>query len=432
MEKQYMYIKDIIAEIFRKIHIVIICMIIFAIVVPIVKYQMDVKTVEKNKKQLKVTDEPLDENLYSEEYIEFARLIDEYQEIIDESVYMSLDPFNIEIGNMACETFDNSETSLYVSYISKGGLASDLVKDGMDYSEYDLMSMITVDTIANSDVTNSNVFSVTVYAGTKEECQNLLSKLKEEINKYSDEIGEERVSFKEEKIWNGVVPSVYDNQLTTLSRISGMRTRLQGFDNSDNDNEGIEEEIKTDGVEVLLEAKIEKKNVVIGMLLGAIISIIGIVLAYVFSDKVHVDRELSDSNNIKFLGRLSDKDLGRWNKKIDCIFGRMDARADINVLLVKVINLCKKEELQDICVLGQSDKNVKSVDTIIQELSKNNISCSYCSSFDTDAEMLDKVINSDGVFLLEKLGVDSYSKSISWIQLCFEQGVKIHGYFTVR
>ena len=83
-------------------------------------------------------------------------------------------------------------------------------------------------------------------------------------------------------------------------------------------------------------------------------------------------------------------------------------------------------------MLGQSDKNVKSVDTIIQELSKNNISCSYCSSFDTDAEMLDKVINSDGVFLLEKLGVDSYSKSISWIQLCFEQGVKIHGYFTVR
>jgi len=430
-------------EVLRKWHIILISCIVFA--VAFAAFGM----YRNRKNSIDATEVPV-EDLYDalepgaaakvENVLDVQERIIEKSEYGQNSVYMSLNAYNVDMARVDFILSDNPGNKyirqMYYSYIFNGGLfnkiaeeytgdieacyINELIRYMSNYNEANIYE----DSEKNYAAGNSlnNIISVKIYGKDKEQCEELKSLTEKNVKLYEKEVQEKYKNHSIDIITSNVYKAVdtdissakstYDSQIISL--YNEYQTLYNALDenqvalyNALLNEEETEKETEENGGEekpagAVAEPGISLKYVIAGILFGGFILVAGIVLVTMFNGKVFVGRQITDRG----LSRV----FGTYGKNKNGIAGRIlgdvgtENPGQMDIIVAKVNVHCKKNGIGSItiidnCVTSTGSAKMKLVSSAIE---KSGIKCNKVTLSEGDQKYTE-LCNKD-ILIIEELG----------------------------
>ena len=319
-------------EILRKWHIVLISCIVFAVLA-------GAFGMHKHKKEnAEVSVEDLSKGLTPAEITKVNNLvsvqkrINEKTEYEKESVYMSLNPYDVDMARtdfMLNKNIDNKYIrQMYVAYMFDGGLFNEIAEeypgdiDAENLAE--LIGFVNVGGRVNlNDDSEANfekgddlnrILSVRIYGKDKAQCEELQALVVKHVKLYEKEVQKKYNSHSLEEISSSVyktvdtgmasVKSTYDAQIVALyneyqvlyNALTETQTALfekitsTDAEIAENGTAGSEPETEETGT----GSGISLKYIIVGILAGGFISVVAIVLLTMSNGRIFVQRQITD------------------------------------------------------------------------------------------------------------------------------------------
>lgn len=430
-------------EILRKWHIVLISCIVFAVLAGAFgmhkhKAENVEVSVEDLSKELKPAEITKVNNLVS-----VQKRIDEKTEYEKNSIYMSLNSYNVDMARTSFMLNKNADNKyirqMYFAYMFDGDLFNEIAEeysgdiDAENLAE--LIGLVTVGGRANlNDDSESNfekgddlnrILSVRIYGKDKAQCEELQSLLVKNVKLYEKEVQKKYSNHSLEEISSSVyktvdtgiasVKSTYDAQIVALyneyqvlyNALSeaqiALFEKITSTDAETTENRTVENETGTETEETDTGSGISLKYIIVGILAGGFISVVAIVLLTMFNGKIFVQRQITDKGLSRVFGTF-----GKNKSNIaSLILGDIgtDKTSQLDIIVAKVSVYCKKNGFNEItiidnCTTETGKSRMKQVTDAIQ---KSGINCNKVTLAEGDSKYTE-LCDKDNVVIIEELG----------------------------
>ena len=395
-------------EILRKWHIILVVCIIFAIASAMFG-------IHRNKAQsVEVSPENLYEQLKPAEIVKVNNLvsiqkrIDEKTEYEKNSIYMSLNAYDVDVARTDFILSDNPDNKyirqMYTTYMFEGGLYNDIIKEYSDDISLENLSELVKITLSERKVNVNEdseenyykgndlnrVISVRILGRDKKQCQELQSLVIKNVKQYEKNVQSKYNNHSIKEVSSNVykavdtdiasVKSTYDSQMYSLyneyqslyNALSDIQISL--FDKLINEEE--DEDVTEEKPEAVQPASggISLKYVIVGILAGGFLSVVVVVLLTMFNGKIFVQRQITDRGLARVFGTFGKNK----NNIASVVLGDVgtDKTSQLDIIVAKVDVFCKKNDITELviidnCTTETGKSRMKSVDDRIQQSGKD-------------------------------------------------------------
>ena len=342
---------------------------------------------------------------------EADKQIESLQEYIDNSIYMQIDPNNIQTVSVqyGLKTSNNVGNILnsFITYINDGGL-----KEELSDTDEDLKVKYWRDIV--SCYQSSNNLIVTVVHSDMDQAKRIMSIIKERVMNYVPKVKNLQGDFSLEELKiseyvktdTGVVNNQNNNRNNlknyTTNR-ADLNNKLIGFQNSKKTyiekNEPDNLKAADTNTKVLMVAYI-----LLGILFGAVIAFVIVALKYILGDTLRTANDIKESD-LSLLGTYSAPN----QYKPDLERSKMD---------VEVLAKAKNADKVFSYVMSDDEISKKVAKDYEESLKASGIAVETGSNISESAEELKKMIACGNCVFIAEVGKTTYRQLEQQTRLC--------------
>ncbi len=342
---------------------------------------------------------------------EADKQIESLQEYIDNSIYMQIDPNNIQTVSVqyGLKTSNNVGNILnsFITYINDGGL-----KEELSDTDEDLKVKYWRDIV--SCYQSSNNLIVTVVHSDMDQAKRIMSIIKERVMNYVPKVKNLQGDFSLEELKiseyvktdTGVVNNQNNNRNNlknyTTNR-ADLNNKLIGFQNSKKTyiekNEPDNLKAADTNTKVLMVTYI-----LLGILFGAVIAFVIVALKYILGDTLRTANDIKESD-LSLLGTYSAPN----QYKPDLERSKMD---------VEVLAKAKNADKVFFYVMSDDEISKKVAKDYEESLKASGIAVETGSNISESAEELKKMIACGNCVFIAEVGKTTYRQLEQQTRLC--------------
>lgn len=428
-----LYVRNVVEDLIKKKKIVAIFVCICVIFFAGLGIRQGNKKIELSEEQQQELD---DYNLKLAEYdsviadveksiSEADKQIEELQEYIDESIYMQIDPQNIQ--TVAVQYMMSADISVgnimntYIAFINDGALKEELPEKDQDLKIKYWRDIINC-------YQNGNTLNVVVVHYDMDSAKRIMSIIKNRIQDYIPEIKKYQGDFNLNEIKtteyvkaDSGMTNNQNNHRNNLRSYTNSRSDLNSklINNQNAKKTYIEKNEPTFSTDTTINKKvILVKYVLLGIIFGIVIAFAAILLRYIFGDRIQSERDLRDLH-LNVLGTYKNgkgytPDLTRSMMDVELLAGERKAAG-------LFLNMLSADE--------QSKKVAEDYKTAMEAA---HITGMIGSDVYSNAESLRQMMESGFCILIIEAGKASYKDVEQQIQICTRFKVEIMGCILVE
>lgn len=451
----YISVKDLIKECIRKIWIIIVAMVVFGILLAGFRYAKDKKniantTVAESTEKVdveKIVDD-LERDDYNQvmTYVDLTNYRDQNRLYTADAKLMKINPYKVDTVllqyyvNAEDENTRKDMAAAYLSYISGGSLAADVVENNdLEDSSSDIQELIQCDATGLTTGTafyteNTNTINLYVYGVDEQDAKDIASYVKESMDAYSQKLSavaphtltlfEEQysvtcatklVSLKNDRFGNLMT---YNDRTTSYEGLLSDKQKesAQKIVSAQKENDELEdsdETGKTAKKDEAPKASISKKYLVIGAFLGLVLAVVIIVLRYMFDPTIKTSKDLQMFYGTNFIGDVAQAD------------GALLAAS-------KIINMCSNRQIKKVLIAGKmATENEAAIKEVVDAVEKKGIVADIIGDILTDADAVQTLEAKSNVVLVEAVRKSKYEDFNQEKALCESLDAQLLGYIAI-
>ena len=424
-------------EILRKWHIILVVCIIFAIASAMFG-------IHRNKAQsVEVSPENLYEQLKPAEIVKVNNLvsiqkrIDEKTEYEKNSIYMSLNAYDVDVARTDFILSDNPDNKyirqMYTTYMFEGGLYNDIIKEYSDDISLENLSELVKITLSERKVNVNEdseenyykgndlnrVISVRILGRDKKQCHELQSLVIKNVKQYEKNVQSKYNNHSIKEVSSNVykavdtdiasVKSTYDSQMYSLyneyqslyNALSDIQISL--FDKLINEEE--DEDVTEEKPEAVQPASggISLKYVIVGILAGGFMSVVVVVLLNMFNGKIFVQRQITDRGLARVFGTFGKNK----NNIASVVLGDVgtDKTSQLDIIVAKVDVFCKKNDITELVIIDNctTETGKSRMKSVVDTIQKSGIDCKKVTLSEGDSKYTE-LCDKNNIVVIEELG----------------------------
>ena len=451
----YISVKDLIKECIRKIWIIIVAMVVFGILLAGFRYVKDKKNIADTtvaESTEKVDVEKIVDDLESDDYnqvmtyVDLTNYRDQNRVYTADAKLMKINPYKVDTVllqyyvNAEDENTRKDMAAAYLSYISGGSLAADVVTDNdLEDSSSDIQELIQCDatglTTGTSFYTeNTNTINMYVYGVDEQDAKDIASYVKKSMDAYSQKLSavaphtltlfEEQysvtcatklVSLKNDRFGNLITyndrTTSYEGLLSDKQKESAQKIVSAQKENDELENS--DETGKTAKKDETPKASISKKYLVVGAFLGLVLAVVIIVLRYMFDPTIKTSKDLQIFYGTNFIGDVAQSD------------GALLAAS-------KIINMCSNRQIKKVLIAGKmASENEAAIKEVVDAVEKKGIVADIIGDILTDADAVQTLEAKSNVVLVEAVRKSKYEDFNQEKALCESLDAQLLGYIAI-
>ena len=451
----YISVKDLIKECIRKIWIIIVAMVVFGILLAGFRYVKDKKNIANTtvaESTEKVDVEKIVDDLESDDYnqvmtyVDLTNYRDQNRVYTADAKLMKINPYKVDTVllqyyvNAEDENTRKDMAAAYLSYISGGSLAADVVENNdLEDSSSDIQELIQCDatglTTGTSFYTeNTNTINMYVYGVDEQDAKDIASYVKESMDAYSQKLSavaphtltlfEEQysvtcatklVSLKNDRFGNLITyndrTTSYEGLLSDKQKESAQKIIAAQKENDE--LEDSDETGKTAKKDETPKASISKKYLVVGAFLGLVLAVVIIVLRYMFDPTIKTSKDLQMFYGTNFIGDVAQAD------------GALLAAS-------KIINMCSNRQIKKVLIAGKmASENEAAIKEVVDAVEKKGIVADIIGDILTDADAVQTLEAKSNVVLVEAVRKSKYEDFNQEKALCDSLDAQLLGYIAI-
>ncbi|MDD6139024.1 MAG: hypothetical protein PUB68_07580 [Lachnospiraceae bacterium] len=451
----YISVKDLIKECIRKIWIIIVAMVVFGILLAGFRYAKDKKniantTVAESTEKVdveKIVDD-LERDDYNQvmTYVDLTNYRDQNRLYTADAKLMKINPYKVDTVllqyyvNAEDENTRKDMAAAYLSYISGGSLAADVVENNdLEDSSSDIQELIQCDATGLTTGTafyteNTNTINMYVYGVDEQDAKDIASYVKESMDAYSQKLSavaphtltlfEEQysvtcatklVSLKNDRFGNLMT---YNDRTTSYEGLLSDKQKesAQKIVSAQKENDELEdsnETGKTAKKDETPKASISKKYLVVGAFLGLVLAVVIIVLRYMFDPTIKTSKDLQMFYGTNFIGDVAQAD------------GALLAAS-------KIINMCSNRQIKKVLIAGKmATENEAAIKEVVDAVEKKGIVADIIGDILTDADAVQTLEAKSNVVLVEAVRKSKYEDFNQEKALCESLDAQLLGYIAI-
>lgn len=451
----YISVKDLIKECIRKIWIIIVAMVVFGILLAGFRYAKDKKniantTVAESTEKVdveKIVDD-LERDDYNQvmTYVDLTNYRDQNRLYTADAKLMKINPYKVDTVllqyyvNAEDENTRKDMAAAYLSYISGGSLAADVVENNdLEDSSSDIQELIQCDATGLTTGTafyteNTNTINMYVYGVDEQDAKDIASYVKESMDAYSQKLSavaphtltlfEEQysvtcatklVSLKNDRFGNLMT---YNDRTTSYEGLLSDKQKesAQKIVSAQKENDELEdsnETGKTAKKDETPKASISKKYLVVGAFIGLVLAVVIIVLRYMFDPTIKTSKDLQMFYGTNFIGDVAQAD------------GALLAAS-------KIINMCSNRQIKKVLIAGKmATENEAAIKEVVDAVEKKGIVADIIGDILTDADAVQTLEAKSNVVLVEAVRKSKYEDFNQEKALCESLDAQLLGYIAI-
>lgn len=451
----YISVKDLIKECIRKIWIIIVAMVVFGILLAGFRYAKDKKniantTVAESTEKVdveKIVDD-LERDDYNQvmTYVDLTNYRDQNRLYTADAKLMKINPYKVDTVllqyyvNAEDENTRKDMAAAYLSYISGGSLAADVVENNdLEDSSSDIQELIQCDATGLTTGTafyteNTNTINMYVYGVDEQDAKDIASYVKESMDAYSQKLSavaphtltlfEEQysvtcatklVSLKNDRFGNLMT---YNDRTTSYEGLLSDKQKesAQKIVSAQKENDELEdsnETGKTAKKDETPKASISKKYLVVGAFIGLVLAVVIIVLRYMFDPTIKTSKDLQMFYGTNFIGDVAQAD------------GALLAAS-------KIINMCSNRQIKKVLIAGKmATENEAAIKEVVDTVEKKGIVADIIGDILTDADAVQTLEAKSNVVLVEAVRKSKYEDFNQEKALCESLDAQLLGYIAI-
>lgn len=400
--------------------------------------------------------------------VKYYELIKVYVKYKEESLYLSLDPSNVdktiitymiklddaeELSFEEQQVIKDNIVSSFVNYISTGTFANEIEKEIEIIPQY-IQELVRASK-NSTDSYSLDTFDITII--NVKDLDDLSAYVKNNIENYAEDIeatfGSFSIQIIEEHDTTVIEDSLFDSIQGVQTDIYNATTRLnalmKNFTEEQlicyNDAIGVIDEMELE-VEDTLEdeltqniqpAKLNIKYIIVGFILGLVLYCGLILVWFMFTSKVLAVSGFESMFGVKLFGVLLPESM--YGKKTSLLrkieYGDLKSvgySTVIGLLAIKVKAACKG--INKLAVISSDFDSInEDIYTSLKErLSSEGIELVEIKEALSDGKDLEKMISIGNCIALEKAGSTKIKNFAMLKELCTECDIKLHGVVNVN
>ncbi len=471
---------DLIEEIWRKIWLIIILAVVFAVLCAGYKYMSDRSKAEAATKaasqpagSISLTEEEMSEVNSVWRLYDHVSATEQY---LTDSIRMNIDPYHEDRVTLlyAIKTEEGDSSSLvqaFETYIAEGGLSEDLQESYPDVNAIylsELVSVVGEDTVTDpSDISSeeepeetaqtNSIFGVQVIDEDEDGAAELADAVEQCMNSYAKNLGNQLGAF-DPTLVDRSAAQVYDStlkskqttaltdQITLQNRINTqtetfsdeqaavLDTLLASDTDSEDSNSAAE---SSDGssaqTEVAARVHISGRYTLLGVVIGIVLGIIIIILYYIARGTLNIAQEMPGEFGISVFGQIHEKKvrnpLVRAWRRVVYKKKPLPLETERQIVLANLKTFCKKNEIDHILLTGTGWNLTEneSLQAIRTALAENGIEAEIAGGLPDSPETLELLLDASPIVLVETLHKSYYKNVVRETELCVEQGMQMAG-----
>ncbi len=451
----YISVKDLIKECIRKIWIIIVAMVVFGILLAGFRYVKDKKNIANTtvaESTEKVDVEKIVDDLESDDYnqvmtyVDLTNYRDQNRLYTADAKLMKINPYKVDTVllqyyvNAEDENTRKDMAAAYLSYISGGSLAADVVENNdLEDSSSDIQELIQCDATGLTTGTafyteNTNTINMYVYGVDEQDAKDIASYVKESMGAYSQKLSavaphtltlfEEQysvtcatklVSLKNDRFGNLIT---YNDRTTSYEGLLSDKQKesAQKIVSAQKENDELEDNDETGKTAKKAEtpkASISKKYLVVGAFLGLVLAVVIIVLRYMFDPTIKTSKDLQMFYGTNFIGDVAQAD------------GALLAAS-------KIINMCSNRQIKKVLIAGKmATENEAAIKEVVDAVEKKGIVADIIGDILTDADAVQTLEAKSNVVLVEAVRKSKYEDFNQEKALCESLDAQLLGYIAI-
>lgn len=451
----YISVKDLIKECIRKIWIIIVAMVVFGILLAGFRYAKDKKNIANTtvaESTEKVDVEKIVDDLESDDYnqvmtyVDLTNYRDQNRLYTADAKLMKINPYKVDTVllqyyvNAEDENTRKDMAAAYLSYISGGSLAADVVENNdLEDSSSDIQELIQCDATGLTTGTafyteNTNTINMYVYGVDEQDAKDIASYVKESMDVYSQKLSavaphtltlfEEQysvtcatklVSLKNDRFGN---LTTYNDRTTSYEGLLSDKQKesAQKIVSAQKENDELEDSNETGKTAKKAEtpkASISKKYLVVGAFLGLVLAVVIIVLRYMFDPTIKTSKDLQMFYGTNFIGDVAQAD------------GALLAAS-------KIINMCNNRQIKKVLIAGKmATENEAAIKEVVDAVEKKGIVADIIGDILTDADAVQTLEAKSNVVLVEAVRKSKYEDFNQEKALCESLDAQLLGYIAI-
>ena len=430
-------------------------MVVFGILLAGFRYAKDKKNIANTtvaESTEKVDVEKIVDDLESDDYnqvmtyVDLTNYRDQNRLYTADAKLMKINPYKVDTVllqyyvNAEDENTRKDMAAAYLSYISGGSLAADVVENNdLEDSSSDIQELIQCDATGLTTGTafyteNTNTINMYVYGVDEQDAKDIASYVKESMDAYSQKLSavaphtltlfEEQysvtcatklVSLKNDRFGNLMT---YNDRTTSYEGLLSDKQKesAQKIVSAQKENDELEdsnETGKTAKKDETPKASISKKYLVVGAFLGLVLAVVIIVLRYMFDPTIKTSKDLQMFYGTNFIGDVAQAD------------GALLAAS-------KIINMCSNRQIKKVLIAGKmATENEAAIKEVVDAVEKKGIVADIIGDILTDADAVQTLEAKSNVVLVEAVRKSKYEDFNQEKALCESLDAQLLGYIAI-
>lgn len=432
-QRKTLYVRTVIKELLEKKKAVALCIVLFAsffFVIGILQGKKTAALSEEQQKEIEAYQKKLDEFDtiivdIEKSLAEADKQVEELQKYVDDSIYMNIDPQNIQVAvvqyGIQTEANVGNIANSIITFINDGSM-----KEGLAEKYPDLQVEYWKDII--SSYQSGNTLTITVIHHDVERAKEILKIVKDRIEGYRPTVIELQGEF---SLVEMNTSEYVKSDINIVNSQNGNRNNLKGFISNRADfssklisnktsKENYIEKNEPETMKVTQSGGVMRviKYMFVGLAFGAVLPCVWIVLRFIMSDRLRSKEELTESG-LNVIGTYQDGKTTVANVERDCMDIQVLAEAgNFDTLF---FDLLHDDELSSIV----ANKYQKT-------LEKFNILSEIGGDVYENAEQLKKMIARKSCILVAVAGKTTFSQLEQQQELCRRFRVCILGCIVIE
>lgn len=420
-------------EILRRWQIILIACIVFAAAFGALGSYKH----KSSKKEVPIEDlykklDP-DERAKVENLVAHQGIIDDKTEYMENSIYLSMDPNNVNVARIDFMLNHNVNNKyirqMYVAFMFDGDMYKKVAAEFSEqvdakylvelisYMDNRTRTNITEDSDTNYDSGDdlNRIISVKIIGKNKEQSEELQSLVIKHVEEFSQEVQKEYEGHSIKKILsstyqttdNSVLNAKTSNNTQIMDLYNQHKTVYDTLDETQialynqlvNQMEGHieDEEVEESGLSTVL------KYVIIGILFGGFVIVAIVVVLTMFNGKIFVQRQITNTGLARVFGTLGQNK----NKLARLILGDVgsDKPVGLDIIVAKINTYCNNNGIASLTIVDNCVTNSgrSQMELVINAVEKSGIKCSKMALSDGGSSYT-KLCNQNNIVVIEELG----------------------------
>lgn len=461
-------LKELMWKILNGWRFLVISAVVFAILFGGYSYLKSWKNVKSLGEQSFISVEDQKKNLPKDEQEALTQLqvlqsqIEEKKEYQEKSILMNLDAkhqdirtleFYVNTHYVANYTKDMKRdytTELldaYGAYITSNGILED-IKGELKWKEKDsYIGELISEKGAKSEAGSKSTFTVTITGKDAEKAAELSDAVQKAIEEYrstlEDKIGTHDlvlVDSYDSVIVNQDLMAKKTEQDNLLNNLQNQITALKSTFSDEQLQilNGSDEEEDEESTQIQPGASISAKYILLGVIVGVILSAFWTVLCYILNKNIKTSEECQDLYGVRILGNITPQ-----KEKKDRAFMAVDRwlekkqgkevwswEEESELILTNLTVTAKKEGLTQILFttsLHLQEEEKERIYYFIDKLEKSGVKAVFAENMIRNARTFEQMSEMENVVLIEKVGATPYQIIEKQLLLCSEQAANVLG-----